>query len=163
MTREEWEAKQNASKKQYQYTPTGNPGEVTANEINPKDYETKLSPKEEAGFQQWLDKNKKENKIPEGDYNFYKQNGYGYGYDFRAAYQAGLKPQISKVDNEWHWSDFGKKPNHESFSNESKYYIEEAKPGVGGYWGGDGEEFIKNPSIGAPIPPAKEVYKKLKK
>jgi len=164
MTKEEWDAKQNGLKKTYQFLPTGNAGEVEKKEIDPRDYETELPLEQEKKFQSWLDKYHQEKKIPDGDYQFYKQNGYGYGYDFRAAYKAGLKPQISKVDNEWHWGDFGKKPNHESFSNESKYYTTEANPGVGGYWGGDdGEEFIKNPSIGAPIPPTKEVYKKLKK
>lgn len=159
MTKEEWEQKQNALKKQYQYVPTGNPGEVLAKEINPKDYETQLSPKEEEGFQKWLDKNNKEGKIPKGDYNFYKQNGYGYGYDFRAAYKAGLKPQISKVDNQWHWGDYGKKPNHETFSNESKYYIDVAQPGVGGSW--DGENYTQNPLVGPPIPPTKSALKKI--
>lgn len=163
MTREEWEAKQNSLKKDVKYVPTGNPGEVVAEEINPKDYETKLSPKDEEKFQQWIDKNKKEGKIPEGDYNFYKQNGYGYGYDFRAAFKAGLKPQISEVDNEWHWGDYGKKPNHESFSNQSVYYPKVAQPGVGGSWGGeDGEHYIKNPLIGAPVPPTRQALKKFK-
>jgi hypothetical protein len=160
MTREEWEAKQNSLKKDIKYVPTGNPGEVVAEEINPKDYETKLNPKDEERFQVWIDKNRKEGKIPEGDYNFYKQNGYGYGYDFRAAFKAGLKPQISEVDNEWHWGDYGKKPNHDTFSNESVYYAEVAKPGVGGSW--DGENYMKNPSIGAPVPPTKQALKKIK-
>jgi len=160
MTREEWEAKQNSLKKDVKYVPTGNPGEVVAEEINPKDYETKLNPKDEEKFQIWIDKNRKEGKIPEGDYNFYKQNGYGYGYDFRAAFKAGLKPQISEVDNEWHWGDYGKKPNHDTFSNESVYYPKVAKPGVGGSW--DGENYMKNPSIGAPVPPTKQALKKFK-
>ena len=137
---------------------------LNKDKINPKDYETKLSPADESKFQLWLDNNKKEGKIPEGDYNFYKKNGYGYGYDFRAAYKAGLKPQISEVDNEWHWGDFGKKPNHETFSNESTHYAGIAKPGVGGYWTGEkGEDYIKNPKIGAPIPPTKESLRLPKK
>lgn len=127
---------------------------LNKDKINPKDYETKLNPNDEKRFQQWLDNNKREGKIPEGDYNFYKQNGYGYGYDFRAAYKAGLKPQISEVDNEWHWGDYGKKPNHESFSNESVHYAKVAKPGIGGHW--EGEDYIRNPRIGAPVSPTKE-------
>jgi hypothetical protein len=123
--------------------------------IDPKEYETKLSPGEEKKFQLWLDSNRKEGKIPEGDYNFYKKNGYGYGYDFRAAYKAGLKPEISKVDNEWHWGDYGKKPNHETFSNQSVHYAKVAKPGIGGHWEEE-ETYIKNPKIGAPIPPTKD-------
>ena len=39
MTREEWEAKQNASKKEYKYVPTGNPGEVKKVESSDSDNE----------------------------------------------------------------------------------------------------------------------------
>lgn len=161
MTREEWEAKQNALKKTYQFTPTNNVGEVEKKEINPKDYETQLSPEEEKKFQSWLDKYHKEGKIGQGDYRFYKENGYGYDYDFRAAFKHGLKPEINREDKEWHWGDFGKKPNEPTFSNESMYYTKLAAPGVGGYWKED--TFVKNPTIGAPVPPTKEVYKNLKK
>lgn len=123
---------------------------------DPSKYETKLSPKEEIDFQNWLDKNRKEGKISVGDYNFYKKNGYGYDYDFRAAFKAGLKPEINQEDKQWHWSDYGKKPNQPTFSNESIYYPQSAAPGVGGHW--DGEQYIKNPSIGAPVPPTGMAY-----
>jgi len=159
MTKEEWEQKQNALKKQYQYVPTGNPGEVLAKEINPKDYETQLSPKEEEGFQKWLDKKHKEGKIGSGDYNFYKTNGYGYNYDFRAAYKNKDAGGISSVDNQWHWNDYGKKPNHPTFSNESVYYSKIAEPGIGGSW--NEETYIKNPLVGPPIPPTKGALKKI--
>jgi hypothetical protein len=161
MTREEWETKQNSLKKNIKYVPTGNPGEVVTEEINPKDYETNLSPKDEEKFQVWLDEKYKKGHIQKGDYDFYKANNYGYSYDFRAAFKNKDAGGISPVDNEWHWSDYGKKPNHETFSNESVYYPKVAAPGVGGSWGGeDGENYIKNPSIGAPVPPAKQAFKK---
>jgi len=107
------------------------------NNIDPSKYETKLSPQEESKFQIWLDNQHKEGKIEKGDYDFYKKNGYGYGYDFRAAFEAGEKPQISKVDGKWHWDDIGKKPNHSTFSNQSKYHNVDGN--VGGTW--DGEVF----------------------
>ena len=123
-------------------------------EINPKDYETKLNPEDEKKFQSWLDKNHKEGKIAHGDYRFYKEKGYGYNYDFRAAYKDNEKSEVNTVDKQWHWGDVGKKPNHPTFSNQSKYYPKAAAPGVGGYW--KGEQYIKNPKIGPPIPPTKE-------
>lgn len=133
---------------------------------DPIKYETQLSPEEEKKFQIWLDKNHKEGKIGTGDYNFYKKNGYGYDYDFRAAFKNGITPAINPEDKQWHWNDFGKKPNEPTFSNQSVYYPGLAAPGVGGYWNEDA--FVKNPTIGPPIPPAlaykgmKEMVKKIK-
>lgn len=96
-------------------------------------YETKLSPEKEQQFQQWFEAQHKAGKIMEGDYRFYKENGYGAGYDFRAAFEKGLKPSENG-----HWSDYGKKPSHETFSVESKYARD---PGVEpGRW--EGEKFI---------------------
>lgn len=157
MTREEWDAKQNFLKKTYQYFPTGEDGQVEKKEFNPKEYETKLTPEEEVKFQKWLDDKYNKGHISEGDYKHYKEKGYGYNYDFRAAYKDKQSGGISPVDKEWHWGDIGKKPNHPTFSNESKYYTKLAAPGVGGRW--DGETYIPNPKVGAPIPPTKEVLK----
>lgn len=106
---------------------------------DPKKYETKLSPADEVKFQSWLAQNAKEGKISEGDYNHYKENGYGYDYDMRAAFQKGIKPEINQQDKQWHWADYGKKPNEATFSNQSKYH------GVDGYVGGtwaDGDRFV---------------------
>lgn len=129
--------------------------------LSPDKFETKLSPEDEKKFQFWLDKNHKEGKIGKGDYDFYKKNGYGYDYDFRAAFKNGVKPSINPEDKQWHWSDFGKKPNEPTFSNESKYYSKLAKPGIGGYW--KGEDFVKNPEIGAPVPISEETIKIMSK
>lgn len=105
---------------------------------DPKKYETKLPADQEPKFQKWLDDNYKAGKIQKGDYNFYKKNGYGYDYDFRAAFQTGQKPEINPDDKKWHWNDIGKKPNEPTFSNQSKYH------GVDGMEGGtwDGNNFI---------------------
>ena len=95
--------------------------------------ETKLHPEEETKFQKWFEDQHKAGNIKEGDYRHYKEHGYGAGYDFRAAYEKGLKPTESG-----HWSDYGKKPSHETFSVESKYANEPgARPGR---W--EGEQYI---------------------
>jgi|GEM_PF-6853561 len=131
--------------------------------VDAKKFETKLSPEDEKKFQLWLDKNHKEGKIGKEDYDHYKEKGYGYDYDFRAAFKNKASGGIDPVDKQFHWNDYGKKPNHESFSNESMYYSKVAEPGVGGYWGGNEEQgYIKNPKIGAPVPPTKESLVKLK-
>jgi hypothetical protein len=106
---------------------------------NPKKYETKLSPADEVKFQSWLTQNAKEGKIPIDDYNYYKKNGYGRDYDMRAAFEKGIKPEINPNDKQWHWNDYGKKPNEETFSDQSKYH------GVDGLMGGtwaEGDKFI---------------------
>jgi hypothetical protein len=98
-------------------------------------YETKLSPEQESKFQLWLDSQYRAGKIGAGDYRFYKQNGYGYDYDFRAAFAKGL----AAADN-GHWGDIGKKPNHPTFSDQSKYA---SAPGANpGKW--IGEIFVPN-------------------
>lgn len=95
-------------------------------------YETKLAPDKEAEFQKWFEDNRAAGNITKGDYDFYKKNGYGAGYDFRAAFDKGLTPSENR-----HWSDYGKKPSHETFSDESKYANEPgAQPG---HW--EGEQF----------------------
>jgi hypothetical protein len=102
-------------------------GKATLPPATPDDakYETKLSPEEEPKFQKWLEDHHKAGNIKEGDYRHYKEQGYGAGYDFRAAYQKGLTP-----GEDGHWSDYGKKPSHETFSVESKYASEPGtKPG----------------------------------
>jgi hypothetical protein len=101
-------------------------------------YETTLSQKEEANFMPWLESQYKAGNITKGDFDFYKKNNYGYNYDFRAAYKEGLKSSLNSKDNMQHWGDIGKKPNHPTFSNESKYHNVDGN--IGGSW--DGENFI---------------------
>jgi hypothetical protein len=101
-------------------------------------YETTLPLKEEANFMPWLESQYKAGNITPGDFDFYKKNNYGYNYDFRAAYKEGLKSSLNSKDNRQHWGDIGKKPNHPTFSNESKYHNVDGN--IGGSW--DGENFI---------------------
>lgn len=80
-------------------------------------YDTQLNPQEESIFQQW-----KKTNAP---------NDSGADYDLRGAYKAGLNPAANG-----HWSDEFKKPNHPTFSNESKYSKENPSLPAGS-WNGD--------------------------
>ncbi len=71
---------------------------------------------ERGGFQEWKKKN--------------APNDSGEDYDLKGAYAAGESPGPNG-----HWSDEFKKPNHETFSNESKYA--DFEPGKAGSWDGD--------------------------
>lgn len=66
-------------------------------------YDTKLSPTEEEAFKAWKQKNAPKDS--------------GQDYDLRGAYKAG----ISADPKSHHWPDTYKKPNHPTFSVESKY------------------------------------------
>jgi hypothetical protein len=106
------------------------PNVVSEVRNNSQEYEQKLSPEKEKEFWKWLDDMHKKGKIANGDYKFYKENGYGADYDFRAAFIKGLQPSENG-----HWNDWGKKPSHETFSDESIYANE---PGVKpGKWKGN--------------------------
>lgn len=91
-------------------------------------FETPLSSEQEKGFQTWKAQN--------------APNDTGADYDFRGAYLAGLKPS----EENGHWPDTYKKPNHSTFSNESQY----AQDAIGkaGRW--EGETYI--PPTNAPAP-----------
>lgn len=93
-------------------------------EVDERDYtdkhNTKLSAKEEAEYQKWAKANKREKD--------------SYDYDMRGAWKEGIKE-----DDNGHFPDTYKKPNHPTFSDESKYH------GTEGYQGGkwtekDGKE-----------------------
>jgi hypothetical protein len=91
--------------------------EKAKNVIDLKDDVTRTDPKDEKSFQAW----KKKYAHPQDD---------GEDYDLRGAWKAGLKP-----GPDGHWPDTFKRPNHPTFSNESKYAGNEgAKPGR---WEGD--------------------------
>lgn len=66
-------------------------------------YNTELSPDEEAKFQKWA-----KDKGHDGDV---------YDYDLRGAYKEGA----GQSDN-GHFTDKYKKPNHPTFSDQSKYH-----------------------------------------
>lgn len=73
---------------------------------------TKLSAKDEAGFQAWT----KKHRLKESD-----------DYDLRGAYKAGKQP-----DKRGHMDDQYKLPNHITFSEDSIYHGK--KGAVGGKW-----------------------------
>lgn len=82
-------------------------------------YNTKLSPEEEIKFQNWL----KNTSIEVGK----DISRDLYDYDMRGAFKEGLTP-----DNKLHWKDTYKKPNHITFSDESKYHNVDNY--IGGKW-----------------------------
>lgn len=82
-----------------------------------QNYNTQLAPDDERAFQRWKAR--------------YAPNDSGYDYDLRGAYQAGLKPDAKTG----HWPDTYKKPNHPTFSDQSRYAS--AAPDRAGQWDGD--------------------------
>lgn len=82
-----------------------------------KNYDTKLSASEENKFASWKKR--------------YAPKDSGKDYDLRGAFKAGLKPD----KNTGHWPDTFKKPNHPTFSVESKYAKDE--PSKAGTWKGE--------------------------
>lgn len=103
--------------------PAENSAPITAQsaEKPPKDFNTVLSPKNEETFKAWKEK--------------FAPKDSGMDYDLRGAFKAGLKPDAKTG----HWPDTFKKPNHPTFSDQSKY----AKFGKPGRW--EGETFIPAP------------------
>jgi hypothetical protein len=93
--------------------------EAKQQDFNPDTFDTKLSTKNEEAFQAWKKK--------------YAPKDSGVDYDLRGAFKAGVKPAANG-----HWPDTFKKPNHPTFSDESRY----AKFGKPGHW--EGEKFIPN-------------------
>lgn len=89
-----------------------------------KSFNTILSPDQEGEFRRW-----KQRHAP---------NDSGHDYDLRWAFAAGMKPDPESG----HWPDTFKKPNHPTFSDQSKY----AKHGTPGSW--DGETFVPPPKGG---------------
>jgi hypothetical protein len=82
-------------------------------------FDTVLSPREEESFQAWKKK--------------HAPNDSGQDYDLRGAFKSGFKP-----DENGHWPDLYKKPNHPTFSDQS-IYAKDA-PDRAGKW--EGETFI---------------------
>lgn len=103
-------------------------------------YTTELSPEDETAFIMWFFSQKKEGKIHQDD--------SGQDYDFRGFWNDYVK---NKEDNtfssETHYPDTYKKPNHPTFSVESKYATG-ADAVYAGYW--DKEDYV--PSLIRYIP-----------
>jgi cell wall-associated NlpC family hydrolase len=79
--------------------------------------DTPLSPDGETAFQKWKSQ--------------YAPQDSGFDYDLRGAFSAGLKPDPQSG----HWPDTYKKPNHPTFSDQSRYAKD--YPDRAGHWHGD--------------------------
>lgn len=89
-------------------------------------FNTELSPEDESLYQAW----KKANRHGFSD---------EYDYDMRGAWLAG-----NRGDSNMHFPDEFKKPNHPTFSTQSRYYgmdgvwstnpLNEHEPSFGGHW-----------------------------
>ena len=88
-------------------------------------YDTALSPEEDQRYQKWKQQ--------------YAPNDSGADYDLRGAFKAGLTPAPNG-----HWPDTFKKPNHPTFSNESRYAVGDDASRAGRW---QGETFIPPQSI----------------
>lgn len=102
--------------------------------INPDEYNTKLSTEEEKQFEKWFVDAKRNGTVHPMD--------NGTDYDFRGYWKNEVQNNTSdaKGSANNHFTDKYKKPNHETFSNESMYATgKNAK--YAGYW--EGENFIK--------------------
>ena len=73
--------------------------------------------------------------------SMYAPNDSGYDYDLQGAFNAGVLP-----DKNGHWPDTFKKPNHPTFSIESKYAVGPYATRAG-RWVGDA--FIPAPVVRA--------------
>ena len=93
-------------------------------------YETKLSKDEEKDFKNWFEESKKNGVIHPDD--------NGIDYDFRGFWKDIIKDNKDgdKFSSETHFPDTYKKPNHETFSIESKYATGNMKK-YAGSWDGD--------------------------
>jgi hypothetical protein len=85
-------------------------------------FTTQLNPDEESQFKLWKEQ--------------YAPHDSGADYDLRGAFRAGLTPDPETG----HWADTFKKPNHPTFSDQSKY----AQFGKPGHW--EGDVYVPHPS-----------------
>lgn len=84
--------------------------------MHDRNYNTRLNPTDEKGFQHWKAENAPQDS--------------GEDYDLRGAYKGGEHKEANG-----HWSDKYKKPNHPTFSDQSQYAKE--APEKAGHWNGD--------------------------
>lgn len=93
-------------------------------------YETKLSKEDEKNFKEWFKESKENGIIYEDD--------TGKDYDFRGFWKDVVKSNDGngQYSAETHFPDTYKKPNHETFSNESKYATGKMKK-YAGSWNGN--------------------------
>lgn len=90
-------------------------------------YDTTLSAADETEFTMWFNQQKREGKIQSDD--------IGQDYDFRG-YWADIASKGQDATANSHFPDTYKKPNHPTFSTESKYATGENLM-YAGVWNGD--------------------------
>jgi hypothetical protein len=107
----------------------------SAERIDPKgsQYETRLSPEEESQFQSWKQR--------------FAPNDSGEDYDLRGAFKAGVTP-----GKDGHWPDTFKKPNHPTFSDESRHATGDNANKAGRWQGGQYIPAASRPKPSAPLP-----------
>jgi hypothetical protein len=91
-------------------------------------YNTTLSPEEEAAYQVWALQNKRQSDV--------------YDYDMRGWYKANQNKDVSGGQ---HFPDTFKKPNHPTFSNESMYNGVDGHQG--GQWSGSEGSYSFTPGV----------------
>ncbi len=96
---------------------SGSQGQKSYDALN-----TKLSPEQETGFQQWKQKNAPRDS--------------GEDYDLRGAFLKGYTPSPENG----HFPDEFKKPNHPTFSDQSKFAKD--YPDLAGHWASDNKTYI---------------------
>jgi hypothetical protein len=115
------------------------PYTLNKDEIN---YETRLSPEEEKGYQKWAKSVKRSPKDEEKDYDlkgYYKDVVRG-NPDLPPYLQDSVqyhRDQLAKTGGKGHLPDMYKKPNHPTFSDESVYHGFPTQPEyqpLGGHW-----------------------------
>lgn len=92
------------------------------NKFDSTEFDTKLGTDDEQKFQKWKAQ--------------YAPNDDGSDYDLRGAFQSGITPDAERG----HFPDTFKKPNHPTFSTESKWNGFKDSSGqvyLGGKWGED--------------------------
>lgn len=98
--------------------------------INPEDYRTKLSDKEQKEFDKWANEMRKSGGIhPQDNFQDYDMQGFWKNEVLK-------KTNLAGGNVEAHFTDKYKMPNHASFSNESMYAVG-ANARYAGRWEGD--------------------------
>lgn len=124
--------------------PNGDPNDFSAQ------YNTALSPQDEQAFQQWTqDQSAKTGRNVAGD---------SYDYDLRGWYQQNGPQDLTGA----HLTDEFKKPNHPTFSDQSRYN------GVNGMQGGQWQQqqggtysFTPGPTNVFSVPELQDYFKKV--
>ena len=89
------------------------------------EYNTPIPAEKQADYQKWL------GGVNEKVGRDFSQDQHSY--DVQGAFMSGVQP-----NENLHWPDTFKKPNHPTFSTDSQYHGEDGH--LGGVWGGNNQE-----------------------